>query len=226
MTLIRLEFSLNLALHSVKLTWCQLESIFDTMSSENIKTRTRILQAAWKLLEAGKGKGVRMSDIAKQADISRQAVYLHFSNRSELLIATTLYIDEMNNSDARLSASRSAKTGIERLDAFIDAWGNYIPEIYPVAKALLAMKDTDDAAAKAWYHRMQALRQGCEAAVSALDRDRKLSENYTQKQATDVLWMLLSVRNWELLTIECAWTKQQYIDKTQQLAKQVFVISD
>ncbi len=54
------------------------------MSSENSETRDRILDAAWTLLEEKAGSGVRMSDIARQAGISRQAVYLHFASRTEL----------------------------------------------------------------------------------------------------------------------------------------------
>ena len=78
------------------------------MSSD---TRSRILEAAWKLLEDGAGGEVRMSDIAKKTGISRQAVYLHFPSRADLLIAVTRYIDEANEIDARLAASRSAATG-------------------------------------------------------------------------------------------------------------------
>ncbi len=140
------------------------------MSSHNPETRNRILNAAWTLLEANQGTDVRMTDIAKQAGISRQALYLHFSKRSELLITTTRYIDEVKDVETRLAPSRTAETGIERLDAFIDAWGNYIPEIYGVAKALLAMKESDEAAALAWNDRMQAVRHGCEAAIAALAR--------------------------------------------------------
>ncbi len=55
------------------------------MSSENIETRTRILDATVRMLEEQGGRGVRMGDIAKAAGISRQAVYLHFSSRAELL---------------------------------------------------------------------------------------------------------------------------------------------
>ena len=44
------------------------------MSSDNPDTRVRILNAALKLLEASQGKGVRMTDIAKEAGISRQAL--------------------------------------------------------------------------------------------------------------------------------------------------------
>ena len=193
------------------------------MSSDNSETRNRILNGAWKLLEANQGKDVRMTDIAKQAGISRQALYLHFSTRSEMKIATTRYIDEVKGVEARLVSSRSAKTGIERLDAFIDAWGNYIPEIYGVAKALLAMKDTDEAAALAWNDRMQAVRHGCEAAINALGGDGVLLPEHTPEQATDILWTMLSVRNWEQLTIECGWPQKQYIETTKSLAQRVLV---
>lgn len=193
------------------------------MSSKNNETRIRILKAAWHLLEASQGKGVRLSDIAKQAGISRQAIYLHFSKRSEVLIATTRYIDEVKDVDSRLLASRTAENGMARMNAFIKAWGDYIPEIYGVAKALLAMKDTDEAAEMAWNDRMQALREGCEAIILSLKSDDLLAADYTLQEATDILWTLLSVRNWEQLTIECGWTVERYIEKTQQLARGVFI---
>ncbi|MFN3232482.1 MAG: TetR/AcrR family transcriptional regulator [Alphaproteobacteria bacterium] len=193
------------------------------MSSKNLNTREKILIAAWDLLEAGQGKGVRMSDIAKRAGISRQAVYLHFETRADLLTATTRYLDEVKDVDARLEASRAASTGKERLDAYIEAWGNYIPEIYGIGKALMAMQDSDEEAASAWHDRMQAMRQGCEAAIKALDRDGALGAGYSVEQATDILWTLLSVRNWEQLRIECGWTQPQYVTRMKTLARRLFV---
>jgi AcrR family transcriptional regulator len=193
------------------------------MSSKNSKTRDRILKAALKLLEASQGKGVRMTDIAKRAGISRQALYLHFSTRAELLIATTYYLDEVKGVEERLVPSRTAQSGIERLDAFIEAWGTYIPEIYGIAKALLAMRDTDEAAAEAWDERMQDMREGCEAAINALNRDKMLSPDHSPNQATDILWTMLSVRNWEQLTIECGWPQEKYIETLKSLARRIFV---
>lgn len=194
------------------------------MSSYYPETRTRILQSALLLLESGEDNGVRMADIAKQAGISRQAVYLHFPTRAELLIATTLYVDEINNVDARLAVSRGAGSGIARLDAYIEAWGNYIPEVYGISKALLAMKDTDDAAATAWEGRMQAMREGCATAIKALKDDGKLAPGLKPDQATDLLWTLLSVRNWEQLTIDCGWPQKRYIASVKRLARQAIVI--
>ncbi|MBV1868801.1 MAG: TetR/AcrR family transcriptional regulator [Marinosulfonomonas sp.] len=193
------------------------------MSSPQPDTRNRILKAALELLEGNPHKETRMSDIAKRAGISRQAVYLHFTNRADLLIAATVYLDEITEVDAQLAQSRSAKTGPERLDAFIEAWGAHIPRIYGVAQALLAMKDTDEAAGLAWNNRMQAVRHGCAAAVAALERDHLLAADHSAKQATDILWTLLSVRNWEQLTGDCDWSQTDYIEQIKALARRVLL---
>lgn len=193
------------------------------MSSDNSDTRQRILEAALDRLEASQGQGVRMADIAKQAGISRQAVYLHFATRAELLIATTLYLDAALGIEERLVPSRAARSGVERLDAYIEAWGGYIPEIYAIAKALLAMRDTDEAAAEAWDGRMAAMREGCAAAIDALNRDNTLAPEHAPDEATDILWTMLSVRNWEQLTIGCGWPQERYIETLKSLARRIFV---
>ena len=190
------------------------------MSSKNINTRERILTAAWQLLENKPDSGVRMSDIAKQAGISRQAVYLHFKTRSELLIATTRYIDEVKDVEARFAKCCQTDNAVARLNAFINAWGNYIPEIYAVAKALMVMKDTDEAAASAWNDRMQAVRDGCSLSIKALVDEDLLSPDYSESDATDILWVMLSIRNWEQLTLECRWSQKKYIDTMLALAHQ------
>ncbi len=193
------------------------------MSSNNFDTRKRILEATRQLLEADEKNQTRMSDIAKAAGISRQAVYLHFDNRAELLIATTRYLDEIFGVDEKLEKSRNATSGIERLDGFIDVWGNYIPVIYGMAKALLSMRDDDDAASDAWGDRMGAVRHGCEAAVNALAKDGQLTENYNKDQCVDILWTLLSVRNWEHLTQDCGWTQKSYIEFAKSSARKLLL---
>ena len=193
------------------------------MSSKKLDTRTRILVATVEMLEEHGGRGVRMGDIAKAAGISRQAIYLHFASRAELLEATTKYLDEVLDLDRRLVPSREAKSGVERLALYIEFWGRYVPEIYGVAKALLLVQDTDDAAAAAWKDRMLAVRAGCRAAVDALHSDGDLAPEWTPKRATDALWTMLLVPNWENLTAECGWSTQQYVQWMKILAKRTFV---
>ena len=74
-------------------------------------------------MEQRRGQGVRLSDIAQAAGISRQAVYLHFSSRAELLVATVRYVDQVHDLDERLSGLRQASGGLETLQAFVDFWG-------------------------------------------------------------------------------------------------------
>lgn len=193
------------------------------MSSGSPETRGKILTAAWALLEEAEGGEVRMADVARRAGVSRQGLYLHFPTRGDLLDATTCHIDEVKDVDRRLAESRAAETGEARLAAFIAAWGDYIPEIYGVAKALLRMKDRDAAARRAWEGRMDCLREGCQAAVEALERDGRLSPAHTPAQAVDILWTLLSVRAWEHLTIDCGWPQATYIAKTRELARKILV---
>ncbi len=192
------------------------------MSTKIKNTRATILQATLDLLLAGDGSKTRMSDVAKRAGVSRQAVYLHFENRADLLIAATKHLDEKLGSDTRLAPSRAAQSGIDRLDAFVLAWGSYIPEIYGAAKAMITMSATDEAAKAAWGQRMQDMREGCAAAIIALENDGTLDPCFTTPDATDVLWALLSIGNWEHGTITCGWSQEKYIELMTTTARKLF----
>ena len=186
------------------------------MSSE--QTKTRILDTTWKLLEKRIEKN-RMSDIAKAVGISRQALYLHYPTCAELLIATTKHIDTVKKVNQRLELSRTAGSGIERLHFFIKAWGGYIPEIHGISVALRNMRKNDKAAAEAWDDRMQAVRHGCQAAVVAIAKDGKLKFDLSEQIATDILWTLLTIENWEKLVINCGWIQSAYEEKMIELAE-------
>ena len=195
------------------------------MSRHSSDTRTRILDCTWNLLESG-DKRVRMTDIAKAAGISRQALYLHFPTRAELLIATTRHIDSVKDVDARLADSRAANTGRDRLASFIVAWGGYIPEIHGLSVALRNMRDGDAEAAAAWDDRMQAVRQGCVSAVAALAADKILRPDLNEKVASDLLWTLVSVENWERLVRDCGWSQAEYESHIRWLAEAALMAKD
>lgn len=194
------------------------------MSSDKSETRQRILAATLELLENEPASGARMADIAKRAGVSRQAVYLHFGNRAELLIQTTVYVDEKLGSDERLVASRTAKDGSARLQAFVSGWAAYIPEIYPVGRALMSLRETDEAAGEAWDKRMRDMREGCAAAIEALERDGMLEASWGTEDATDILWGLLSLRNWEHWTGQCGWSQERYADHLLAITQKLFLV--
>lgn len=196
------------------------------MSSGESETRKRILEATWKLLEARQGQGVRMRDIADAAGLSRQALYLHFGSRTELMVATTRYLDGVLGLEGRLARYNAATTGVEILEAFIEFWGNYIPEIFGMAKALLAVLDQDEAARAAWDDRMSSVRDGWRNAVEGLERDGMLVAGWSRETAIDWLWTMMSVRGWEQLTVVCGWSREEYVVRMQGVARRVLVTSD
>lgn len=174
-------------------------------------------------MEERRGRDVRMRDIADAAGISRQAVYDHFGSRTKLLVETTHYVDEVRGLRERRQRFQSATGGVERLEAYVEFWGNYIPEVYGIAKALLEARETEEAAAAAWDDRMGAVRESCRLTIEALHRDGILASGWSLEEAVDLMWTMLSVRNWEQLTIECGWPQDRYIGRMQELLKRVFV---
>jgi AcrR family transcriptional regulator len=194
-----------------------------TMSSGDPETRERILYATWQLMEKRRGQGVRLEDIAQAAEVSRQAIYLHFGSRAGLLIATTHYLDERLNLTERTRYRTEEQNGIKSLEAFVEFWANYIPDIYGLAKALLTVRDSDKAAAAAWEDRMTAVRRGCNRVIQLLANDGTLSPDWPIDIATDFMWASLAITNWENLTMECGWSNEMYIERTKTILKSTLV---
>jgi AcrR family transcriptional regulator len=193
------------------------------MSSGDPKTRQRILDKTWRLMEKRRGQGVRIEDVAHATGVSRQAVYLHFKTRTDLLVATARYVDEVQGLEERLQGMNTAINGMKALEAYAEFWGNYIPKIYGPAKALLTMRETDDAAAAAWDDRMKDLREGCHKVINCLVRDQILAPEWSPEEAADALWAMSSIAVWENLTVECGWTTDEYVNFMKVALRRTFV---
>lgn len=164
-----------------------------------------------------------MSDVADEAGLSRQAVYLHFGSRADLMVATARYGDEVRGLDERLRRYRAAASGVDRLEAYVEFWGRYVPEIYGIARAMMAARENDEAVAAAWDDRMGVVREACRGIVEQLHRDGMLAPEWSIEEAADLLWTMLSIRNWESLTLECGWSTGQYVGRMQELTKRAFL---
>src|SRR3712207_2618864 len=123
----------------------------------------------------------------------------------------------------RLQPWLAATRGVDLLRELVNFWGNYIPEIYGIAKALLLNRETDEAAAAAWNERMSVVRGGCRYTVEALQRDGMLAPEWSSEEAIDLFWTMLSIPNWEQLTIECGWSNSQYVSWLQTVLKRILV---
>lgn len=193
------------------------------MSSIEKNTREKILDSTWRLMEERKGVGVSMNDIAKSAGVSRQAVYLHFGSRVDLLSATTKYVDQVKGLDERLQKVERANGGLAVLNAYVEVWGNYLPEIRGLAKALIATREEDEAADLAWADCMSCHRDGCKRIIGALAHEGLLSDIWPHDEAVEILWTLLSFQTWVQFREESGWTNDEYISRSQTILARILL---
>jgi AcrR family transcriptional regulator len=196
-------------------------------TSEILDTRERILRATWRLLEERRGQNVRLEDVARAASVSRQAVYLHFGSRTTLFVETARYADESLKLMERIREACDAETGVVAIEGYVRFWADYVPDIYGLAKALLVLRETDEAAAAAWQDRMTALRNGCLTLLRQVNRDgapaTPLAAPWTVETAADFFYATLSIPTWESLTIERGWSREEYIERVTLAIKRALL---
>lgn len=166
-----------------------------------------------------------MADIAREVGLSRQAVYLHFSSRSQLLVAAFQHLDESVKLNSRMKGFRKAKHAQQRLSRFITFWGQYLPEIYGVSRALMVAQAHDPAAAQAWAARLSALRDGCSTVIDGLHAEGLLAKGWSRTTGTDGLCAMLSVSSWEMYSRQCGWSDEDYIKRMKKMARSTFIRS-
>lgn len=180
-----------------------------TAHATPVDTSERILVATWKLMEKSKDLSVRIADIAAAAGVSRQAVYLHFGNRANLLLAAVKHRDRTAAAGAILRAAREAP--IERaLGAFVDAWFDHIPRIQPVAQLLSAASQMDAEARVAWDDRMALIRGLTADLAGRLADAGMLKRGWTVERAADWIWHRTHLDGWRHLVGERGWKISEY----------------
>jgi AcrR family transcriptional regulator len=180
----------------------------DTVSS--LDSRTRVLDAALRLIRKRGDAAVTMAQIAKAARLSRQAVYLHFADRAGLMVALARRIDESRGLPAEIQHLMNSPTGIEMIEAFVSMQARGNPAVWAVARAIDAVRRTDAAAARAWQNRLESRLAGCRAIVSRLKAEGSLRPGLAPSIAADLLWTMTSLRMWEDLVLEREWSPEQY----------------
>jgi len=163
------------------------------------------------------GADVTMAEIAKAARVSRQAVYLHFADRADLLTALVRHADEKRGLATAIRKITEAPDGIAALHEMVALQARMNPSIWAVARAFDAVRRLDTAAERSWQDRLQHRLEGCRAVVERLCREGLLRPGLTPAAAADLLWTLTSLRTWEDLVLQRGWSAAQYEDRVGQL---------
>jgi AcrR family transcriptional regulator len=185
------------------------------VSSPNSKLL--ILEAALALIAKRGGADVSMAEIAKAAKVSRQALYLHFADRADLLVNLIRYTDQKRGLDEEIRKIEQAPTGVAQLRAMASLQARTNPGIWAQARAFEAVRRTDKAADRSWRDRLQHRLDGCRAIVARLQKEGTLRPGLDPATAADLLWNITSLRTWEDLVLDRKWSARKYEDRITEL---------
>jgi AcrR family transcriptional regulator len=172
-------------------------------------TRRRILDAAWALLEE-RGTGIRIADIATKARVSRQAVYLHFGDRTSLFVALGDHIDISFGRDRLRADVFGAPTGAESLRRWVQTMSWYTAKIDSVSRILELAAESDEALAAAWKDRMTGRRGHVRRIADRIAADGRLADGWTAEAAADLIFTVTLPGPWRVLTSVAGWSKERY----------------
>ena len=173
------------------------------------QTRTRILDAAWALLEV-RGTGIRIADIAAKAGVSRQAVYLHFGDRVSLFVALGDHIDISFGRDQLRAHVFGAPTGVESLRRWIQTMSWYTAKIDSVSRILELAAESDEALAAAWRDRMTGRRGHVRRIAERIAADGQLADGWVVDTAADLIFTVTLPGPWRVLTSVVGWSNDRY----------------
>lgn len=172
-------------------------------------TRQRILQATWDLIKETDA-GVTVANAAKRAGVSRQAVYLHFGDRSGLLVGLVDYIDLSQGSVEMRSYVFGAPSGVESLRRWVETMSWYTAKIDGVSLLLEENQYHDEAMKAAWRDRMNRRQAMILSMAERIAGERRLSDDWSVTDAADFIYVSTMPAPWRELTKELGWSTDQY----------------
>jgi len=161
--------------------------------------RTRIINACYELL-AEDGVDPTMGEVAKRTGISRQAVYLHFTSRTDLLLATVDHLNAEAGMPAQLERLAAAESSRQALEIAVDIAVWQVYQLGPAVIAVHRLVQSDHELESRWRDRPGRMTQFT-SVVTALRRDGLLRKDLSIREAVALLnamtlpEALMSLRN-------------------------------
>ena len=175
------------------------------------ETRTQILEAARGMFEELGYYGAGLGAVAKKAGVSRQAIYLHFPSKAELLTALHLHIFA---TDVLPVVERhpitEEMTALEALETMIAVDVQVVSRVWRIHEALTTARRQHPEVEETMRPREDD-RYG-----ELLDRARRLKKEgdlppgMRPGALADMLWGLVSVGTYTSLVNERGWSLDRY----------------
>lgn len=176
------------------------------------ETRAGILEAAWDLMAEQRRPDAGMAEIAAAAGVSRQTLFYAFGNRAGVLVAMARHQDTQGDQVPRMRQIAASGRDAVALHAFVDAWLDYLPVVYPVAIQLESGSLFDPDANAAWQDRIfsQGVRMGLDRILGQIAASGGLRADQDPSRLADLCLTLLVPSAWRYLVVERGWTAPDF----------------
>ena len=157
-----------------------------------------------------------MGAIAKEAGLSRQALYLIFEDKADLFIGPR-YVDGRRIWSRSWRKSATRPTGVDALLAIVDLQARLNPGYKPIVDAFEILRRQDPAAEKAWHDRLDHRLAGARAVAGRIAAEGRLRPGLAHAVAADLIWTLTSMATWDDLVARRGWTASEYREHVSAL---------
>jgi AcrR family transcriptional regulator len=186
--------------------------MLDSMSSNGKpETRTQILEAARGMFEELGYYGAGLGAVAKKAGVSRQAIYLHFPSKAELLTALHLHIFA---TDVLPVVERhpltEEMTALDALDAMIAVDVEVVSKVWRIHEALTTARRQHPEVEETLRPREDDRYGELLDRARRLKKEGELPPKMRPGAFADMLWGLISVGTYKSLVIERGWSLDRY----------------
>ena len=170
--------------------------------SKRDRTRLQILEVARRLLAERGPAAIRMEDVASEAGLTRQAIYLHFKTRGALMTALVDHVDRTQGLRELVEPVLAERDPVVALRMLLHVVAVYAPKISDIARAIDMSRADDEAMAAAWDDRMAARRARLRSLLARVE----LADSWTLARATDAIWALSAPGTFQNLVVDRRWT--------------------
>lgn len=199
------------------------KAIEQARNARSRRTVAALLNAARHLIDGEGFQALTMAAVAERAGVSRRAVYLHFSSRTELVTALYRSLGDTEELAASLQKVWDCPDAVSALREWAHHIARSHPRILATLRAVEHSRRTDPDAGQLWRTTMGNWHKGSGRLIQWLADEGRLAPYWSVESASDLLWSLMSSDVLERLTIDRRWSRARFAEHYAVLLHSAFV---
>ncbi len=185
-------------------------------ANQAVATRRRIVEAAGRFFVRDGYAATPLQQIADEAGVAVQTVYFHFGNKRTLLKELVDIASVGDDQPVALldrpwfQELRTAPGGPETVRVWLRASREIFGRVAPILRIVRDAAGSDPEMAAQWEINQQQRHTAHRALAEILDAKGALRPGLTVDETADILFALVSLEIYVLLTVERGWAPEQW----------------